>query len=157
MTDETDIIERVVDIQQLIVNPYTSAVLNAKEQLPESILDGWLPLFLNIVSPSPSPRQKRGADGAAKTIILEMRLFVKKAGQGFEYEAQTLTEQLIEPVENAFDARPRLELNDAGLVDVDNAFIVSTIQNAFLPYGGKNYVGLTFNLQVTFTRVTRQV
>lgn len=157
MTDETGIIARVASIQRLIVNPYNSAVLNAKEKLPENILDGELPLFLNVVSPQPSPRQRIASDSTIKVIVLEMRLFVKKAGQGFEYDAQTLTELLISPVENAFDARPRLELNDAGLVDVQSAFIVSTIQNAFLPYGGKNYVGLIFNLQAAFVRVTRQV
>jgi hypothetical protein len=156
MTDETDIIERVVDIQQLIVNPYTSAVLSAKEKMPKNILDGELPLFLNVLG-TQSPRQRVAPDSALKQITLEMRLYVKAAGQGVEAEAQTLTEQLIEPVENAFDARPRLELNDAGLTDVQFAFITQTTQNAFLPYAGKNYIGIIFNLQVAFVRVTRQV
>lgn len=156
MTDEVAIIERVAAIQRQIVNPATSAVLKAEELMPRKLLDGELPVFLNVISPQ-STRQRISPDSVLKGITIEMRLYVKKAGQGVEYEAQTITQDLFEPVENAFDARPRLELNDAGLTGVQFALITQTTQNAFLPYSGANYIGLIFNLQVSFVRVTRQV
>jgi hypothetical protein len=151
MASDRLILERIAAIQRTVVG-----VQKAFDDVPRNLNDGDLPAFVNIFSERPSTNQRFEAGRLRKITVFEMNLYVKKASQGFEFEAQQLTIPFIELVENAFFSRRMLQLNDEGLGGVENAEI-NGVRVGALMYNNALHTGATFYLEVVYTRVIRQM
>jgi hypothetical protein len=151
MSDDRQVLDRIAAIQALV-----SGVTKAFADAPRDLKDGELPAFVNIYSEQTSTVQRADAGRLRKIARYEMNLYVKKASQGIEYEAQQIAVPLIKLVEDEFFARRMLQLDDdQGLGGVENAEITG-VKFGSLAYNTTLYTGTTFFLEVVYTRMVPQ-
>jgi hypothetical protein len=150
MSDDRQVLDRIAAIQALV-----SGVAKAFADAPHNLKDGELPAFVNIYSEQPSTNQRADAGRLRKIARYEMNLYVKKASQGIEYEAQQMIVPLVKLVENEFFARQMLQLDDQGLGGVESAEITG-VKVGQLAYGAVLYTGATFFLEAVYTRLVPQ-
>lgn len=148
MANERNILDRIALIQRNL-----SGITKAFDDVPRNLEINELPAFVNFVSASAIVGQRRAADQYQMALTIEMRLHVKRFSSGTEYEAQRLLIPLVTSVQDEFFARQRLQYNDAGLADVNDTLLTTTLHNQLLTYADHQYIGAIFNLQIVYTRI----
>lgn len=148
---ERTILDRIALIQRGM-----TGITKAFDDVPRKIEDMELPAFVNFVSAAPITGQRKAADQYQMLATIEMRLHVKKAAQGTEYEAQRLLIPFVALVQNEFFSRQRLQSGDIGLTGVIDTLITTTLSNQLLTYADHQYIGAIFNLQVAYSRIIKQ-
>lgn len=151
MSDDRSILDRVAVIERAI-----NGIVTAFDDAPRKLEDIELPAFVNGVAERPSVNVRVNAGRLRKVSYYELNLYVKKAVQGIEFEPQRLTIPFIKLVENEFFARRVLQLDtDEGLGGVENVEILGT-RTGVLAYNNVMYDGVTFFLEVAYTRAVPQ-
>lgn len=84
--------------------------------VPRQIEDSELPAFVTFVGRG--GYALRGKQNLRVQRLYRMQLYVARLMSGSEGKAEAQTEALIEPIQDYFIARPRMERNDTGLVTV---------------------------------------
>jgi hypothetical protein len=146
MTVET-VKARLAVIQRTITDVKRAYVHMPLTDLPEPDM----PLFGNFTGPATYDWITLGSDEDLEARIYLMRLYVKKATQGIDGEAEKKCEPFFESVPRKFAARPSLGLGTAGsnLVGVQMATLLGDGGISIFNHPtGSQYIGIEWKLEV---------
>jgi hypothetical protein len=151
VSDDRAVLDRVAVIERIV-----SGVTTAFDDAPRKLEDSELPAFVNGLSTQTSNNQRIDSGRLRRVAYYELNLYVKKSVQGVEFEPQRLTIPYIKLVEDEFFRRRVLQLDDDfGLGGVEEANITGTRTGTLL-YNNTLYDGITFFLEVVYTRAVSQ-
>lgn len=137
---------RLAAIQETI-----SGVKRAYAQPPLSLPASDLPAMVNFAGAATHEWRVAGNDVDLETRAYLMRLYVAPLTTGVPGEMERLCEPFFVSVRDMFAARPGLGLGTKGshLTGVQLAILQGDSGVSVMTYGGAQYVGVEFRLQVT--------
>lgn len=150
----TDIRNRLIAIERLM--EYDSENLLAAEFIPEGVQPYQTPLFLNF--PKTATRVQIADTFYTITRGWELRLLVRKEGDGFRSENEAMAMDLIDLTYALFLPRPRLEIDGVGLTHVTEAKLTGDSGIPINPYpvasaDNMSYYTVLFTMNITYRSI----
>lgn len=127
-----------------------STTLTVTPYVPRVIDESKFPFI--FLAPGAMTGQPVSADRNNETRLITIEVYLEKANIGTEYEAETvaLGYDLLDTIPQEFYARPRLELDDNGIVEKVRIVGDTGIRQIPYPQNSDNlYLGFILTLSVT--------
>lgn len=144
-----DIMTRLVQIEGTI-----AGVTRVYSEIPRVLSSraADLPCIVNFFGAN--ERERGGGDNVTDNRTIDIHLYFAPAdgGKAGEIEARLFTADIIDAVEAAFDARPRLQYGDGGIVRSAILEGDGGLQSIAYPIDGTPYLGVVFTLRIWRTR-----
>lgn len=151
----TDIRDRLIAIERTMV--FDSELVKAAAYIPEKTQPYQTPIFLNFIR---TATRVQVADTFYNvTLTWELRLLVKKEGDGFRSANEDMAMDLIDLTYALFLPKPRLELNgSSGVTNLTSAQLTGDSGIPIDPYpvGGADntsYYTILFGMQTVYRSI----
>ena len=122
-----------------------AGINRAYAQAPLSLPASDLPAFVNFAGQATHDWRIAGSDTDSETRLYLLRLYIAPLTTGTPGEIERLCEPFLTSVRDTFAARPSLER----LNGVQSAVLLGDGGPVVMQYGGTQYIGVEFKLQVT--------